>query len=106
MACWLPRVLSRIHELAAARRVRFTSKAASELAGLDLGLDEEDARDLLAELTVDDLAARLESDVTGEWMYIFKPPMFDIVLYVKVILRNDCVVVSFHEDEEGHEEDA
>jgi hypothetical protein len=29
------------------------------------------------------------------------------VLYVKLILRNDCVVVSFHEDEGGgHEEDA
>jgi len=26
---------------------------------------------------------------------------------VKLILRNDCIVVSFHEDEgEGHEEDA
>ena len=92
--------------LAAARRVRFTSKAATELAALELGLDEEDARDLLTELTVEDFAARLESDVTGEWMYIFKPALSDIVLYVKIILRGDCVVVSFHEDEAGHEEGA
>ena len=27
------------------------------------------------------------------------------VLYIKLILRNDCIVVSFHEDEgDGHEE--
>jgi len=29
-----------------------------------------------------------------------------VVLYVKLIVRTDCVVVSFHEDEgAGHEED-
>jgi hypothetical protein len=43
---------------------------------------------------------------TGEWMYLFKPLLAETALYVKVILRNECVVISFHEDEEGdHEED-
>ncbi len=39
-------------------------------------------------------------------MYVFKPFLGETVLYVKIILRNDCVVISFHEDEgDGHEED-
>lgn len=32
-------------------------------------------------------------------MYLFTPSLARVVLYVKVILRNDCIVVSFHEDE-------
>jgi hypothetical protein len=31
-------------------------------------------------------------------MYIFKPTLDDKVLYVKIVLRTDCIVVSFHED--------
>jgi hypothetical protein len=31
-------------------------------------------------------------------MYIFTPALDDKVLYLKVILRDDCIVVSFHED--------
>jgi hypothetical protein len=39
-------------------------------------------------------------------MYLFKPSLAAVVLYVKVILRNDCIVVSFHEDEsDDHEEE-
>lgn len=30
-------------------------------------------------------------------MYVFKPMTLSGRLYVKVVLRNDCVVVSFHE---------
>ena len=107
MPRWLPKVLTRIRELAAARKVLFTLKARRELACLEIGLDEEDACDLLANLKSDDSAGRLESAATGEWMYLFKPQLAGTVLYVKLILRNDCLVVSFHEDEgAGHEEDA
>jgi hypothetical protein len=89
-----------------ARRVRFTLKARRELALLGGGLDEEDACDALAKLTAEDSAGRLLSEVTGEWMYLFKPMLAAARLYVKVILRSDCIVVSFHEDEgEGHEEE-
>jgi hypothetical protein len=105
MPPWLPRVLTRIRELAVARKVLFTLKARRELAGLGVGLDEEDACDVLKKLTTEDSAGRLESESTGEWMYLFKPWLAGVVLYVKVILRNDCIVVSFHEDEGGHEED-
>ena len=107
MPRWLPKVLTRIREFAAARKILFTLKARRELASLEFGLDEEDACDVLVNLNSDDSAGRLESAATGEWMYLFKPQLAGTVLYVKLILRNDCVVVSFHEDEGGgHEEDA
>jgi hypothetical protein len=32
-------------------------------------------------------------------MYVFKPAVAGIVVYLKLIVRVDCVVVSFHEDE-------
>jgi hypothetical protein len=105
MPRWLPRILTRIRDLAAARRVLFTLKARRELAVLDVGLDEEDACDVLSGLTAEDSAGRIESAATGEWLYLFKPSLAGVLLYVKVILRNDCIVVSFHEDEHGgHEE--
>jgi len=74
---------------------------------LQFGLDEQDACDVLANLSPEDSAGRLKSPATGEWAYVFKPLLAGAVLYVKVILRNHCIVVSFHEDAgEGHEEDA
>src|SRR5437868_1829050 len=105
MPTWLPRALTRVQELASARRVLFTLKALRELAALGFGLDEEDARDVLMALTAQDSAGRLRSMVTGEWMYVFKPSLAGVVLYLKLIIRSDCIVVSFHEDEEEHDED-
>lgn len=101
MSTWLARILKRVRALAAARRVRFTLKARREMANLDLGLDEEDACDVLANLTAEDSAGRLQSAATGEWMYVFKPELSAAVLYVKVIVRSNCLVVSFHEDEDS-----
>ena len=55
----------------------------------------------------DDAAGRLRSMSTGEWMYLFKPTLARTILYVKVLLRNECLVISFHEDEgDGHEDEA
>jgi hypothetical protein len=105
-ARWLPNVLTRIRELAVARQVLLTLKARRELASLDSGLDEEDACDILAGLTAKDSAGRLRSTVTGEWMYLFKPRLAGTVCYVKALLRDGCVVVSFHEDEGGDHEEA
>ena len=107
MPRWLSKVLTRIRDLAAARRVRFTLKARRELASLGMGMDQEDACDVLANLAAEDSAGRLGSEATGEWMYVFKPLVGGVPLYVKLILRDDCVVASFHEDEGGdHEEGA
>src|SRR6266496_3387881 len=99
MARWIRDVLARIATLATARKIAFTLKAHRELASLGLGLDPDDARDVLMSLTASDSAGRLESNVTGEWMYIFKPRVAMSIVYVKVILRSDCVIVSFHGDE-------
>jgi hypothetical protein len=96
---WLPRLLRRIHELAGQGRVRFTLKATRELAALAAGLDAQDACDVLVSLTVDDFARRLESEHSGEWMYVFKPVVAGTVVYMKLLLRAECLVVSFHEDE-------
>lgn len=106
MPSWLPKALHRIRELTAAHKVRFTLKARRELACLAFGLDEQDACDVLANLKPADSAGRLSSATTGEWMYVFKPVVSGTILYVKLVLRNDCIVVSFHMDEgDGHEED-
>ena len=105
MPRWLSKVLTRVRALAATRNVQFTLKALRELASLEFGLDEEDACEVLAELTARDSAGRVASAATGEWMYLFKPQVSGTILYVKLILRNDCVVISFHEDEDGSEED-
>ena len=102
---WLPEAIARIRVLADARKVRFTLKARQELANLESGLDEDDASDLLASLTAEDSAGRVSSVATGEWMYVFLPHVGEQIMYVKLVLREDCVVVSFHENEDGaHEE--
>lgn len=72
MPRWVPKTLRRIRELAAARKVLFTLKALRELASLELGLDEEDACDVLSHLAAEDSAGRFESAATGEWMYLFQ----------------------------------
>lgn len=102
-ARWLRRVLVHVHGLAARRRVRFTRKALHELAALDLGLDESDACHVLMGLSPRDAAGRVLSRLTGEWMYVFKPRIAGTVVYLKLILRTDCVVVSFHEEADEHE---
>jgi hypothetical protein len=39
-------------------------------------------------------------------MYVFRPDVGGQLLYVKLVLREHCMVISFHEDEGGgHEED-
>jgi hypothetical protein len=38
-------------------------------------------------------------------MYLFKPTVAETVLYIKVVVRADCTVVSFHEDESQNDED-
>lgn len=99
MPRWLPQLLRRIHELAGRGRVRLTLKAQRELASLGAGLDLQDACDVLAALTVDDFFQRFESVHTSEWMYVFKPSVAGTLVYLKLVLRAECVVVSFQEDE-------
>jgi hypothetical protein len=91
--------------LAAERRVRITEKARREVEALDLGLDAEDVCELLAALDEDEFHARLLSTATDEWMYVFRPMVAGVALYVKIVVRADCVVVSFHEDEDDEDQE-
>jgi hypothetical protein len=92
-------VLARLHDLAAARQVLFTLKATQELTLLPMGLDVADACDILANLAAEDSVGRFVSGATGEWMYVFKTDVAGVRVYIKLILRGVCVVVSFHEDQ-------
>ena len=97
MSRWRPRIVTRVHELVSERKLRFTHKALCEMSGLGLGLDEWDACEILRTLSGNDLVDRVASDLTAEWMYVFKPRIAETVVYLKLILRTDCVVISFHE---------
>lgn len=96
MPRWLPRALKRIRSLAAAGRTEFTEKAIAELADLRLG--REDATDVLAGLRPSDYATRLWSEPAAEWLYVFRPVLAGLRLYLKVAIREDCAVISCHED--------
>lgn len=100
---WLSGVIDRIRKLAKAGKVRLTVKALAEVRGLGLGLGVTDVIDVLMALTPNDSGRRVRSSVSSEWLYVFKPTVAETVLYVKVVLRNDCVVVSFHKDETDEE---
>ncbi len=104
MPRWLPRVLTRIHALASQGCVRLTYKAYREAVAL--GLEVDDVREVVEGLSPTDSAGRFASEVTGEWMYVFKPAVEGLIVYVKIVLREDCVVVSFHEDEAVDDEEA
>jgi hypothetical protein len=102
MPRWLPRVLARLRSLAARGRVVFTEKARAELE--ELGLSREDVAQILRLLTASDDPARLQSGPLEEWLYVFRPAVAGLRLYVKVALRHGCVVISCHEDQaEAHE---
>jgi len=99
---WTTRILARIRTLVGEGRVHFTLKALRELVTLHLSPD--DACDVLLRLSPRDVRARARSERTGEWMYVFQPRVMGDRLYVKAIIRSDCVVISFHEDESDEED--
>ncbi len=99
----LAKILRRVRALAAKQKVRFTLKALRELAAI--GLDATDACEAIEGLKIADFVKGLVSDATGEWMYLFKPQVGGVLVYLKLILRDGCVVVSFHEDEDGNDEE-
>ena len=70
-----------------------------------MGLDTEDMRLVLTHLSEEDWAGRLHSEVTGEWMYVFKPCIGGTFVYVKLTLRGQCIVISFHQDRDLTDDD-
>ena len=99
----LAEVVRRVRTLAAARRVRFTWKALRELTSL--GFDARDACEVLEALRQGDFVRKIASRRTGEWLYLFKPRVLGTPIYLKLVLRDGCLVVSFHEDEDANEDD-
>jgi hypothetical protein len=99
----IARLAKRVRELAREGKVEFTLKALRELAAGGFG--EIDACEILTELRPPAFVDRIESRATGEWMYVFKPRIEGLTVYVKLIMRSGCVVVSFHEDDSGDDED-
>jgi hypothetical protein len=76
--------------------VNFTAKARNETAAV--GLQQEDVRDILASLGRGERVERLRSERNGEWLYVFRPRVGPGPLYLKVVLRNGCTLISCHED--------
>ena len=101
MPRWKTTSLAEIHRLTRAGRVVLTQKARHELDLLsgDYLLDEDDLVAILLELRERDLVQRLFSTAAPEWLYVFKPQVRSLTLYLKVAIRENCVVISFHEDE-------
>jgi len=90
--------LSQIQTCATTGKVSFTYKALRELALLELGLDEADVCDILKSLKASDFIERKRSKLSEEWLYIFKFYVDRTLVYLKLILREDCIIISFHED--------
>ena len=104
MTSWeIARVAARVRRMAVEGRVRFTLKAVRELGAL--GLDWSDAVEVLSGLRASTFFERFPSRETDEWMYVFKPDVDGMVMYLKLVLRTGCVIVSFHEDESDEEAD-
>jgi len=100
---WLGDVLRAIHGHARNSSVRLTYKALLEMAELDPALSPEDALDVLAGLTRARSRYRVRSARTGEWLYVFRAPWCGERVYLKLILRADCTIVSFHPEDSDHE---
>lgn len=98
----ISRLLSRVRQLAEQGCVNLTRKAYRELATFDEPLTETDALDIVKTLTEQDFVQRIKSRATGEQMYVFKPRLGNLLIYVKLIIRDICVIISFHEDTEDH----
>lgn len=92
--------LQRVHERAGRGAVRLTLKVQEEMAALEPAADIDDVLEVLRGLTAADWACRIRSASTGEAMHVFKPRTVFGLLYLKLIVRRDCVVVSFHEEVE------
>lgn len=100
---WLTSVVDAIRAAAEDGRILFTYKALVEMA--ELGCDREDVRDILASLDAREFFRRVRSERTGEWLYEFKPMLGDDTIYLKVALRQGCLLISFHEDRDEEAED-
>lgn len=104
MPRWLHRVVARIHRLAATGHVGITTKAHAEIAMLGAPFDPDECVLVLMSLRPDEFDQRVWSEHGFEWLYVFRPCVHGVPLYVKLALRHRCFVVSFHAEEGDHAE--
>jgi hypothetical protein len=100
---WLGDVLRAIHGHARTSSVRLTYKALLEMAELDPSATPEDALDLLVGLNRSGFRYRVRSAKTGDWLYVFRTAWCGERIYLKLLLRADCTIVSFHPEDSDHE---
>ena len=97
MARWTTRVLKEVFALVREGRYRLTLKAASELGQLDLDLEPHEISEVLLSLKPSDGVNRVRSEHDGSWLYIFRPTVEEVSVYLKFRINEECVVISFHE---------
>ena len=107
MPHWLGEVLSAIRAHTRAGSVRFTYKALLALAELEPAPTPDDVVHILAGLQPAAFRMRVRSVRTGRWLYVFRAEWCGERIYLKLQLRPECVLVSFHQEESdyGPEED-
>jgi hypothetical protein len=98
MPSWRQRIVARIRAMAESGQVALSAKVVLELIELGLPLRSTDVVAVLQDLAEEDLVGRIRSEVSNEWLYVFKPEVGGMLMYVKVAIREKCVVISFHED--------
>jgi hypothetical protein len=113
-------VVKRARALAAERNGRVTPKALRELTNLDLDATAATAAcEALAwhavvevhragrglTFTTVDCVVRVVAEAAGKCVHGLKPDIGGIAKEAELIVRSGRLVVSFHEDEDGHDKD-
>jgi hypothetical protein len=60
---------------------------------------------VLQRLRAGESGGRLRSGRTREWLYVFLTRVGGETLYIKVLIRSECVIISFHEQVDDEEQD-
>jgi hypothetical protein len=88
--------------MATTGQVRFTTKAKDEIGCLGAPFDRDACLQVLLSLRPDDFRQRVWSDQSCESLYVFRAWAHGVNLYVTLVLRHECFVISFHAEEGDH----
>ena len=96
MPRWLGEVLKAVHRNARRGSVRVTYKALHEMAALEPSISPDEARQVLQGLDRASFRHRLRSIRSAEWLYVFRATWCGEAVYIKILLRAECTIISFH----------
>lgn len=96
MPRWLGEVLKAVHRNVRRGTVQVTLKALQEMAALEPSISPAEACQLLEGLDRASFRRRLRSIRSGEWLYVFRTAWCAERVYIKLLLRSGCTIVSFH----------